>query len=157
MVDPSDNPGPYSPDTGAPYEQKGVNHQTGLEVDHTQDGLRTVPDTAGLEAVPAEYQKGAIPQTNYNAPEKEAWNNADKEIISPEESKEPERQSALKRRWKLWAFLAALLVIIVVVAVAVSLSVRHEQYHILSNQYFSRQDFLGHYHLGLHELHGEVD
>lgn len=39
MVDPSDNPGPYSPDTGAPYEEKEVNHQTGLEVDHTQDGL----------------------------------------------------------------------------------------------------------------------
>lgn len=126
MVDPSHNSGPYSPDTGASYAEKEVNHQTGLEVDHTQDGLRTVLDTAGLEPLPAEYQKGAIPQTNYDAPEKEAWNNADKEIISPEESKVPQNQSILKRRWKLWALLAALLVIIVVVAVAVPLSVRHK-------------------------------
>lgn len=124
MVDPIDNSGPYSPVTGVPYAEKEVNDQTGLEVDHTQDGLRTVPDTAGLEAVPAEYQKRAIPQTNYDAPEKEAWNNADKEMMSPE--KEPERQSEFKRRWKLWALLAALLVIIVVVAVAVPLSVRHK-------------------------------
>ena len=124
MVDPIDNFSPYSPVTGAPYAEKEVNHQTGLEVDHTQDGLRTLPDTAGLEAVPAEYQKGAIPQTNYDAPEKETWNNADKKIMSPE--KEPERQSIFKRRWKLWALLAALLVIIVVIAVAVPLSVQHK-------------------------------
>lgn len=123
MVDPSDDPS--SPVSRVPYAEKEVNHQTGLEVDHTQDGLRTVQDTAGLEAVPAEYQKGAIPQTNFAAPEKEAWNDADKEIISPDESKEPEKQSTLKRRWKLWALLAALLVIILVVAVAVPLSVRH--------------------------------
>ncbi|KAF6240039.1 hypothetical protein HO173_001649 [Letharia columbiana] len=123
MVDPSDDP--YSPVSRVPYAEKEVNHQTGLEVDHTQDGLRTVQDTAGLEAVPAEYQKGAIPQTNFAAPEKEAWNDADKEIILPDESQEPEKQSTLKRRWKLWALLAALLVIILVVAIAVPLSVRH--------------------------------
>lgn len=124
MVDPSHNSGPYSSDTGAPYAEKEVNHQTGLEVDHTQDGLRTVPDTAALEAVPAEYQKGAIPQTNYEGAEKETWNDADKEMVSPDESREPTRQSILKRRWKLWALLATLLVIIVVVAVP--LSVRHK-------------------------------
>lgn len=124
MVHPSDDSGPYSPNTRAPYAEKEVNHQTGLEVDHTQDALRTVPDTAGLEAVPAEYQKGAIPQTDYDAPEKEAWNSTDKEILSPE-STEPQRHSLLTR-WKLWALLAALLVTIVVVAVAVPLSVRHK-------------------------------
>ena len=127
MVDLSDGPVPYSPDTGLPYAEKEVNHQTGLEVDHTQDGLLPVPGTAGLESVPAEYQNGAIPQTNYEGPEKEAWNGADKEIISSNESKLPERQSLLRRRWKLWALLAALLVIIVVVAVAVPLSVRHKR------------------------------
>ena len=128
MVDLSDDSGPYSPGTRAPYSEKEVNHQTGLEVDHTQDGLRTVPDTAGLETVPAEYQKGAIPQTNFQNPEKEAWNDADKEIISSDESKGPGRQSIMKRRWKLWALLAALLVIIVVVAVAVPLSVHKSRY-----------------------------
>lgn len=127
MVHPSDDPVPCSPDTGLPYAEKEVNHQTGLEVDHTQDGLRTVLDTAGLETVPAEYQQGAIPQTNYEGPEKEAWNGADKEIITSDESKLPERQSFLRRRWKLWASLAALLVIIVVIAVAVPLSVRHKR------------------------------
>lgn len=125
MVHLSDNPG--SPETGLPYAEKEVNHQTGLEVDHTQDGLRTVLDTAGLEAVPAEYQQGAIPQTNYEGPEKEAWNNADKEIIPSDESKAPERQSILRRKSKLWALLAVLLVIIVVIAVAVPLSVRHKR------------------------------
>ena len=124
MVHPSDDSGPYSPNARAPYSEKEVNHQTGLELDHTQDGLRTVPDTAGLEAVPAEYQKGPIPQTNYDAPEKDAWNNTDKEILSPE-STESQRHSILKRR-KFWALLAALLVTIVVVAVAVPLSVRHK-------------------------------
>ncbi len=128
MVDLSDDSGPYSPGTRAPYSEKEVNHQTGLEVDYTQDGLRTVLDTAGLEAVPAEYQKGAIPQTNFQNPEKEAWNSADKELVSPDESKGPERQSILKRRWKLWALLATLLVIIVVVAVAVPLSVHKSRY-----------------------------
>ena len=114
--------------TGALYEEKEVNHhQTGLEVDHTQEGLRTVLDTAGLEAVPAEYQKGVIPQTNYEGPEKEAWDVANKEIVSQDESEEPRKQSILKRRWKLWALLAALLVVIVVVAVAVPLSVRHSE------------------------------
>ena len=130
MVDPSDDSSPYSPYTGALYPEKEVNHHSGLEVDHTQDGLRTVLDTAGLEAVPAEYQKRAIPQTNYENPEKEAWNNADKEIVSPDESKEPVRQSILKRRWKLWALLAAFLVTIVVVAVAVPLSVRHKNRYV---------------------------
>ena len=120
-----DNSGPYSPNMGAPYAEKEVHHQTGLEVDYTQDGLRTVPDTAGLEAVPAEY-RGDIPQTNFEAPGKEAFNDADEKEVSPDESKEPERQSMLKRRWKLWALLAALMVIIVVVAVAVPLSVRHK-------------------------------
>lgn len=128
MVDLSDDPVPGSPDTGLPYAEKEVNHhQTGLEVDHTQDGLRTVLGTAGLEAVPAEYQQGAIPQTDYEGPEKEAWNNADKEIISSDDSRTPERQSLLRRRWKLWALLAALLVIIVVIAIAVPLSVRHKR------------------------------
>ena len=127
MVHLSDDPVPGSPDTGLPYAGKEVNHQTGLEVDHTQDELRTVLDTAGLEAVPAEHQQGAVPQTNYEGPEKEAWNNADKQIISSDESKSPERESILRRRWKLWALLAALLVIIVVIAVAVPLSVRHKR------------------------------
>lgn len=126
MADSIDDSIPYSPDTGLPYAEKEVNHQTGLEVDHTQDGLRTVLGTAGLEAVPAEYQKGAIPQTNYEGPEKEAWNDADKEIMSSDESKLPEKQSILRRRWKLWTLLAALLVIVVVVAIAVPLSVRHK-------------------------------
>lgn len=126
MVGPNEGSGPYSQSTGFSYSEKEVNHQTGLEVDHTQDGLRTVPDTAGLEAVPAEYQKGAIPQTNFQGPEKEAWNDADKELVSPDESKDPGKQSILKRRWKFWASLAALLVIIVVVAVAVPLSVQHK-------------------------------
>ena len=49
MVDLSDDSGPYSPGTKAPYSEKEVNHQTGLEVDHTQEGLRTVLDTAGLD------------------------------------------------------------------------------------------------------------
>lgn len=126
MVGPNEGSGPYSQSTGFPYSEKEVNHQTGLEVDHTQDGLRTVPDTAGLEAVPAEYQKGAIPQTNFQGPEKEAWDDAGKELVSPDESKDPGKQSILKRRWKLWASLATLLVIIVVVAVAVPLSVQHK-------------------------------
>ena len=125
MVDPSNNSAPYSPVAGAPYAEKEVNHQTGLEVDHTQDGLRTVSDTAGLEAVPAEHQKGAFLQTNYEGAQKEAWNDVDKEIVSPYESKQPGKWSILKRRWKLWALLAALLIIIVVVAVAVPLSIRH--------------------------------
>ena len=63
MVDHNGN-SHYSTHTKALYAEKEVNHQTGLEVDHTQDGLRTVLDTAGLEAVPAEYQKGTMPQTN---------------------------------------------------------------------------------------------
>ena len=127
MVQLSDDYGPHSPHTGAPYAEKEVYNQTGLEVDHTQDGLRTMLDTAGLEAVPAEYQKGAIPQTNFEGAEKEAFNGAhDKEILPADELKEPERQSILKRRWKLWAGFAALLVIIVVIAVAVPLSVRHK-------------------------------
>lgn len=134
MVDPSDETSPHSPYTGAPYSEKEVNHQTGLEVDHTQDELRTVLDTAGLEAVPAEYQKGAIPQTSFANPEKEAWNDADKEIVSPDESKEPERPSMLKRTWKLWALLAALLVAIVVVAVAVPLSVGHKKRYVLHSR-----------------------
>ena len=54
----------YGPDAEALYAEKEVNDYTGLEVDRTQDGLRTVPDTAGLEAVPAEYRKEAIPQTD---------------------------------------------------------------------------------------------
>ena len=116
----------YSSDTEALYVEKEVNHQTGLEVDHTQDGLRTVLDSAGLEAVPAEYQKGTIPQTNYWGPDKEAWNEDNKEVVSLDESKELGRQWILKRRWKLWALLAALLLIVVVVAVAVPLSVRHK-------------------------------
>ena len=126
MVQLSDDRGPHSPDTGAPYAEKEVYNQTGLEVDHTQDGLRTVLDTAGLEAVPAEYQKGNIPQTNSEGAEKEAFNAADKEISPADELKEPERRSILKRRWKLWAGLAALLLIIVVIAVAVPLSVHHK-------------------------------
>ena len=115
-----------SPDAEALYAEKEVNHQSGLEVDHTHDGLRTVPDTAGLETVPAEYQNGAIPQTSYEGAEKEAWNEDNKEVFSPNKLKESGRQSILKRRWKLWGLLAALLVIIVVVAVAVPLSVRHK-------------------------------
>lgn len=126
MVQLSDDCDPHSPDTGTPYAEKEVYNQTGLEVDHTQDGLRTVLDTAGLEATPAEYQKGATPQTNFEGAEKEAFNGADKEIPPADELKEPERQSILKRRWRLWAGLAALLVIIVVIAVAVPLSVRHK-------------------------------
>ncbi len=125
MADHSDQSPQYSHETGV-YAEKEVFHQTGLEVDHTQDGLRTVLDTAGLEALPAEYEKGAIPQTNYEGPEKEAWNGADKEIDAPDELKDPKRESKLKRRWKLWALLIALLVAIVVVAVAVPLSVRHQ-------------------------------
>ena len=117
----------HSPETEAFYTEKEVNQQmTGLEVDHTQDGLQTVTDTAGLETLPAEYSKGVIPQTNYDGPEKETWNLDDKEIISPDESKELQRQSVLKRRWKLWASVATLLVIVVVVAVAVPLSIRHK-------------------------------
>ena len=116
----------HSPNTEAFDTEKEVNQQTGLEVDHTQDGLRTVSDTAGLETLPAEYSKGAIPQTNYDGPEKETWNLDDKEIVSPDESKEPQRQSVFKRKWKLWVLVAALLVIVVVVAVAVPLSVRHK-------------------------------
>ena len=125
MVQLSDDCGPHSPDTAAPYAEKEVHNQTGLEVDHTHDGLRTVLDTAGLEAVPAEYQKGTIPQTNFEGAEKEAFNAADKEIFPADELKEPERRSLLKRRWKLWAGLGTLLVIIVVIAVAVPLSVQH--------------------------------
>ena len=124
MADPT---GDSPHNTGPLYEEKEVNHQTGLEVDHTQEGLRTVLGTAGLEAVPAEYQKGAIPQTNYDGPEKEAWDDVDKEIVSHDKSEELEKQSIWKRRWKLWALLAALLVIVVVVAVAVPLSVRHSK------------------------------
>lgn len=116
------NSSPYSPDGETPYAGKEVNHQTGLEVDHTQDGLQTVPDTAGLEAVPAEY-RGGIPQTNFEGPEKEAFDDADEKEVLPNESKKPGRQSVWKRKWKLWTLLAALLVIIVVVAVAVPLSV----------------------------------
>ena len=116
----------HSPNTEAFYTEKEVNQQSGLEVDHTQDGLRTVSDTAGLETLPAEYSKGAIPQTNYDGPEKETWNVDDKEIVSPDKSKELQRQSVFKRRRKLWALVAALLVIVVVVAVAVPLSVRHK-------------------------------
>lgn len=78
MLYPSDESSPYSPNIGVPYAEKEVYNQTGLEVDRTQDGMRTVPDTAGLEAVPAEYRKGAIPQTNFEGPEKEAFNDADK-------------------------------------------------------------------------------
>ena len=125
MVQLSDDCGPHSPDTGAPYAEKEVHNQTGLEVDHTHDGLRTVLDTAGLEAVPAEYQKGTIPQTNFEGPEKEAFNATEKEISPVDELKGSGRQSILKRRWKLLAGLAALLVIIVVIAVAVPLSVQH--------------------------------
>ena len=118
----------HIPNTEAFDTEKEVNQQTGLEVDHTQDGLRTVSDTAGLETLPAEYSKGAIPQTNYDGPEKETWNLDDKEIISPDESKELQRQSVFKKRRKLWALAAALLVVVVVVvvAVAVPLSVRHK-------------------------------
>ena len=115
-----------SPNKEAFDTEKEVNQQTGLEVDHTQDGLRTVSDTAGLETLPAEYSKGAIPQTNYDGPEKETWNLDDKEIVSSDESKELQRQSVFKRRWKLWASVAALLVVAVVVAVAVPLSARHK-------------------------------
>lgn len=115
----------YSSDTEALYAEKEVNHQAGLEVDHTQDGLRTVLDTAGLEAVPAEYRKGTIPRTYYGGPEKEAWNDDSKEVVPPDESKELGKQSIFKRRWKLRALLAALLLIVVIVAVAVPLSVRH--------------------------------
>ena len=125
MVDNNGN-SHHSPDIEAFYTEKELNQQTGLEVDHTQDGLRTVSDTAGLETLPAEYSKEAIPQTNYDGPEKETWNVDDKEIISPDESKELQRQSVFKRRWKLWALVAALVVIGVVVAVAVPLSVRHK-------------------------------
>ena len=116
----------HSPNTEAFYTEKEVSQQTGLEVDHTQDALRTVSDTAGLETLPAEYSKGAIPQTNYSGPEKETWNLDDKEIVSPDESKELQRQSLFKRRRKLWALVAALLVMVVVVAVAVPLSVRRK-------------------------------
>ena len=123
MIDPSNSTGSY-PDTGAHYAEKEVNHHIGLEVDHTQNGLRTVLGTAGLEALPAEHRNGVIPQTSYDGPEKEAWNNVDKEITYPEGSKTPQRQSILKRRWKLWALLAALLVIIVVIAIAVPLSLQ---------------------------------
>ena len=126
MVQLSDDSGPHSPDTGAPYAEKEVHNQTGLEVDHTHDGLRTVLDTAGLEAVPAEYQKGTIPQTDFEGAEKEAFNAADKEISPADEGDEPKRQSILKRKWKLWTGLAVLLVIIVVIAVAVPLSVQHK-------------------------------
>ena len=125
MVDHNDNPH-YSSDTEALYAEKEVNHPAGLEVDHTQEGLRTVLDTAGLEAVPAEYQKGTIPQTHYGGPEKETWNDDSKEVVPPNESKELGKQSILKRRWKLWALFAALLLIVVIVAVAVPLSVRHK-------------------------------
>ena len=90
----------HSHDTDSLYAEKEVNHQAGLEVDHTQDGLRTVPDSAGLEAVPAEYRNGAIPQTNFQGPEKEAWNDVGKETVAPDESNEPGRQSIWKRRWK---------------------------------------------------------
>ena len=116
----------YSPDTEARNAAMELKHQAGLEVDHTQDGLQTVPNIAGLENVPAEYQKGAILQTNYGGPEKETWTDNDKEIISPEESNEPQRRSVLKKGWKLWVLLGVLLVIVVVVAVAVPLSVRHK-------------------------------
>ena len=116
----------HSPNTEAFYTEKEVSQQTGLEVDHTQDALRTVSDTAGLETLPAEFSKGAIPQTNYNGPEKETWNLDDKEIVSPDESKELQRQSLFKKRRKLWALVAALLVMVVVVAVAVPLSVRRK-------------------------------
>ena len=126
MVQLSDDCGPHSPDTGAPHVEKEVYNQTGLEVDHTHDGLRTVLDTAGLEAVPAEYQKGTIPQTNFDGAEKEAFNASDKEISPADELKEQERRSILKRRWKLWAGLAGLLFIVVVIAVAVPLSVQHK-------------------------------
>ena len=126
MVDQSRDSLHYSHDTDSLYAEKEVNHQAGLEVDHTQDGLRTVLDTAGLEAVPAEYQKGTVPQTNFAGPEKEAWNDASKEVVAPDESEEPVKQSILKRKWKLWALLATLLVIVVVLAVAVPLSVRHK-------------------------------
>ena len=122
MADPT---GDSPHNTGPLYEEKEVNDHTGLEVDHTQEGLRTVLHPAGLEAVPAEHQKDAIPQTNYEGPEKEAWDYADKETVSQDKPEEPRKQSILKRRWKLWASLAALLVVIVVVAVAVPLSVRH--------------------------------
>lgn len=115
----------HSPDAEALYAEKEVNHQSGLEVDHTHDRLRTVLDTAGLETVPAEYRKEAIPQTGYEGAEKEAWNDGNKEVYSPNKSNEPGEQSVLKR-WKLWGTLTALLVIIVVVAVAVPLSVRHK-------------------------------
>ena len=84
-------------------------------------------DTAGLEAVPAEFQKGAIPQTNYEGPEKEAWNDDNKEVVLSDASKQPERQSILRRRWKLWALLALLLLVIMVVAIAVPLSVRRKK------------------------------
>ena len=126
MVQLIDGCGPHSPDTGAPYVEKEVYNQTGLEVDHTNDGLRTVLDTAGLEAVPAEYQKGTIPQTNSEGAEKEAFNAADKEISPADEVDEPKRRPILTRRWKLWAGLAALLAIIVVIAVAVPLSLQHK-------------------------------
>ena len=125
MVDNNGN-SHHSPNIEAFYTEKEVHQQTDLEVDHTQDGLRTVSDTAGLKTLPAEYSKGAAPQTNYDGPEKETWNVDDKEIVSPDESKELQRQSVFKRRWKLWALVAALLVIVVVVAVAVPLSVRHK-------------------------------
>ena len=126
MVQLNDDCGPHGSGTGAPHAEKEVYNQTGLEVDHTQDGLRTVLDTAGLETVPAEYQKGSIPQKNFESAEKEAFNAADKEIFPADELKEPKRRSILKRRWKLWAGLAALLVTIVVIAVAVPLSVQHK-------------------------------
>ena len=116
----------HSPNKEAFDTEKEVNQQTGLEVDHTQDGLRTVSDTAGLETLPAEYSKGAIPQTNYDGPEKETWNLDDKEIVSSDESKELQRQSVFKSRRKLWALVAALFVVVVVVAVAVPLSVRRK-------------------------------
>lgn len=122
MEDQSGNSPDHTP--AAPYAEKEVNHQTGLEVDRTQDGLRTVTDTAGLEVVPTEYQNGSIPQTNFEGQQKEAWNEDNKEVVSPDELKEPGRQSILKRRWKLWALLAVILIIVVVVAVAVPLSLR---------------------------------
>lgn len=125
MVDNNGNSS-HIPNTQAFDTEKEVNQQTGLEVDRTQDGLRTVSDTAGLETLPAEYSKGTIPQTNYDGPEKETWNLDDKEIILPDEPKELQRQSVFKRRRKLWALVAALLVVVVVVAVAVPLSVRHK-------------------------------
>ena len=95
MVDSNGN-AYHTSNTEAFDTEKEVNQQTGLEVDHTQDGLITVSDTAGLETLPAENSKGAIPQTNYEGPEKETWNLDDKEIISPDESNELQRQSGIQ-------------------------------------------------------------